>query len=57
MTDAFGVISMVAMTPLISIQLLGVTYKRKERQAREAAASSAVSEKLDWFDDYEIIVL
>ncbi len=56
-TDAFGVISMVAMTPLISIQLLGVTYKRKERQAREAAASSAVSEKLDWFDDYEIIVL
>ncbi len=29
MTDAFGVIAMVAMTPLISIQIMGLIYKRK----------------------------
>lgn len=38
-SDAFGVVAMVAMTPLITIQLLGVEYKirtKKERAAREA---------------------
>jgi hypothetical protein len=29
-TDAFGVIAFVAMTPLITIQLLGLLYKRKQ---------------------------
>ncbi|MCQ2978287.1 MAG: DUF1538 domain-containing protein [Clostridia bacterium] len=29
-TDAFGVVTMVAMTPLITIQALGLIYKRKE---------------------------
>ena len=27
MTDAFGTVAMVAMTPLIAIQILGVVYK------------------------------
>ena len=27
--DAFGVIAMVALTPLIAIQILGLIYKRK----------------------------
>ena len=35
MRDAFGIVAMVAMTPLITIQLLGLVYslkmKRKER--------------------------
>lgn len=31
--DAFGVIAMVAMTPLITIQLLGLFYRLKLRQA------------------------
>ena len=31
-TDAFGVVSMVAMTPLITIQLLGIVSKLKERR-------------------------
>ena len=35
-TDAFGVVAMVAMTPLITIQLLGVYYKYKSRGAGEA---------------------
>ncbi|MDL2287840.1 DUF1538 domain-containing protein [Oscillospiraceae bacterium OttesenSCG-928-F05] len=31
--DAFGVVAMVAMTPLITIQILGVMYQRKLRRA------------------------
>lgn len=33
MTDAFGVVAMVAMTPLITIQLLGLFYKLKMKKA------------------------
>lgn len=29
LTDAFGIVAMVAMTPLITIQLLGLIYKQK----------------------------
>ena len=36
--DAFGVVAMVAMTPLITIQILGVYYKRKAKEAEKAAA-------------------
>ena len=32
-TDAFGVVAMVAMTPLITIQLLGVAYQRKLKKS------------------------
>ncbi|WP_363324019.1 DUF1538 domain-containing protein [uncultured Oscillibacter sp.] len=37
-TDAFGVVAMVAMTPLLTIQLLGLVYqwKQKARLAQEA---------------------
>ena len=31
--DAFGVVAMVAMTPLITIQILGVLYVKKEAQS------------------------
>ena len=31
-TDAFGVIALVAMTPLIAIQILGLVYKIKNRK-------------------------
>ena len=34
-SDAFGVVAMVAMTPLITIQLLGVEYKFRTRKERE----------------------
>ncbi len=37
MTDAFGVVAMVAMTPLISIQILGLMYSWKLRRASENA--------------------
>lgn len=29
MTDAFGVVALVALTPLIAVQLMGIQYKRK----------------------------
>ena len=37
--DAFGVVAMVAMTPLIAIQILGVVYRIKTRHARDEAPS------------------
>ncbi len=33
--DAFGVVAMVAMTPLIAIQILGLVYKLKQGKARK----------------------
>lgn len=33
-SDAFGVVAMVAMTPLITIQILGVVYRLKQRSAK-----------------------
>lgn len=45
-TDAFGVVAMVAMTPLITIQILGLVYQINSRhlekkEARKAAAAFA----------------
>ncbi|MDR1060147.1 MAG: DUF1538 domain-containing protein [Clostridiales bacterium] len=34
MTDAFGVVAMVAMTPLIAVQLMGVFYKIKMKKSQ-----------------------
>lgn len=34
LVDGFGVIAMVAMTPLVAIQLLGVVFKAKEKKAQ-----------------------
>ena len=54
-TDAFGVVAMVAMTPLIAIQVLGVMSRQKKKAPEPALAG--IEEKLDWLDDYEIIAL
>lgn len=34
-TDAFGVVAMVAMTPLITIQVIGLIYKLQEKRGKE----------------------
>lgn len=34
MTDAFGCVAFVALTPLISIQILGIVYQRKTRRIK-----------------------
>lgn len=42
-TDAFGVVAMVAMTPLIAIQVLGLIYKIKQHKGIEMADGKSVS--------------
>jgi hypothetical protein len=39
-TDAFGVVAMVAMTPLIAIQILGLVYKIRLKKSEAAAAAA-----------------
>ena len=46
MTDAFGVVAMVAMTPLVTIQLLGVSYQRKLNRAKAPAAPAVAVEPI-----------
>ncbi len=46
MTDAFGVVAMVAMTPLIAIQLMGLLYQIKLRQV-EAETGRDVPDAVD----------
>lgn len=41
LTDAFGIVAMVAMTPLIAIQLLGVIYNRKLALSSDVKESEA----------------
>lgn len=41
MTDAFGIVAMVAMMPLIAIQLLGLVYRRQLRKAEQVALPAA----------------
>ena len=37
-SDAFGVVAMVAMTPLITIQILGLVYQFRSKHAENAGA-------------------
>lgn len=46
-TDAFGVVAMVAMTPLLTIQLLGLAYQLKLRKAEQAESEAADEEIID----------
>ena len=54
-TDAFGVVAMVAMTPLIAIQVLGLVYQL--RQSSAAKAQRAAAPAFDGLDDDAIIEL
>lgn len=54
-TDAFGIVAMVAMTPLIMIQLLGGIYRLRTR--KEEAMRIRMQEKIQQFADEDIIEL
>lgn len=56
-TDAFGIVAMVAMTPLITIQIMGVVFKLKENKHRKEMAIQTPAISLDAYDDMEIIEL
>ncbi|MBQ2378635.1 MAG: DUF1538 family protein, partial [Clostridia bacterium] len=42
MTEAFGVVSLVALTPLIAIQVMGVVYQLKTRRLEKTAVVEAI---------------
>ena len=56
-TDAFGIVAMVAMTPLITIQIMGLVFKIKEAKLRKEAACETPILISDTFGDNEIIEL
>ena len=47
MTDAFGVVSLVALTPLIAIQIMGLMFKFKLSRIQKNLASEELSIGLD----------
>ena len=55
-TDAFGIVAMVAMTPLITIQILGLVYQIRSRHS-EKAERGAGADILSQISDDEIIEL
>ena len=52
LTDAFGIVAMVAMTPLLTIQVLGLIYQHRQKAEAAAQELPAAEE-----DEDEIIVL
>ncbi len=55
--DAFGIVSMVAMTPLIAIQIMGLIYRIKDSKLHKELASQADQTVLASYGDMEIIEL
>lgn len=55
-TDAFGVVAMVAMTPLITIQIMGLVFRIKENRLHKSALGRQFV-TLDAYGDMEIIEL
>lgn len=55
MADAFGVVALVALTPLIAIQIMGIVYKWQENKAaqKEELAIEELNEIEEWEDAEE----
>ena len=54
MTDAFGVVALVALTPLIAIQIMGLVYKFKTDQLQKnAAAQLGIADDSDDIIEFE----
>ena len=56
-TDAFGVVAMVAMTPLITVQLMGLVAQLRTRKARQAQHAAAQAFAFAGLADDDIIEL
>lgn len=50
-TDAFGVVAMVAMTPLITIQILGLVYRISSRHLEKKEAGKTAAAFVQLPDD------
>ncbi len=54
MTDAFGVVALVALTPLIAIQIMGLVYKLKsDKLQKKIVLYSGITEDCDDIIDFE----
>ena len=51
MTDAFGVVALVALTPLIAIQIMGIVYQVKTSSMQKKALQNAA-----YLDDCDEII-
>jgi len=56
-TDAFGIVAMVAMTPLITIQVMGLIARIKENKLHKEVIYQEVHTALDAYGDMDIIEL
>ena len=56
-TDAFGIVAMVAMTPLITIQIMGMVFKIKESRLHHKTLVKEAYISLEEYGDMEIIEL
>ena len=56
-TDAFGIVAMVAMTPLITIQIMGLIFKIKEHKLHKVVANQTPLPVANALGDMEIIEL
>ena len=50
LTDAFGIVAMVAMTPLVTIQLLGLRDRLKRRGTRPQPGHAAQTDFVVYYD-------
>lgn len=59
LTDAFGIVAMVAMTPLVTIQCLGLIYRLKSKQAETQKTDSVLEDTVIefWEDESERLSL
>ena len=56
-TDAFGVVAMVAMTPLITVQLMGLVAQLRTRKARSVQPAAVFAAAFADLPDDAIIEL
>ncbi|MDW2799997.1 DUF1538 domain-containing protein [Clostridium boliviensis] len=49
-TDAFGIVAMIAMTPLITIQLIGVIYYFKTKRSNSFIDTPAIDMELEFIE-------
>ncbi len=56
LTDAFGVVAMVAMTPLITIQVMGLIGQWRQRQARKRMRNEIIQihDDIVYYEDEEV---
>ena len=54
MTDAFGVVALVALTPLIAVQIMGLVYKHKmDGHHKNVEQSAGLYDNSDMIVDFE----